>query len=269
MEQIVETFVLVPMLDLDALVPQTVDQLVGVLQILDMSSRVEQAIEVPTIRTGSRGAPWKYLLSCLTQCFQLHSFRGLQEVLPAFRGAEHQGLQGFLTGQGSTAFCGADLFGDGRGRGLGGVPVTIFPESLSPMACRTPAQGGLQMLGGVVARATVPGADRGPGRGGDDQCWGCGFVFNCGGFCDEGDTDLPDQCAQEDVSSRNLRSPLTRQALASPQLSTRSPVVPVWVTEMTWSDSWGIKESRMSGQRGSVKECLKLREKAVRTAGGA
>ena len=41
-------------------------------------------------------------------------------------------------------------------------------------------------------------------------------------------------------------------------------MVPVWVTEMTWSDSWGIKESRMSGQRGSVKECLKLREKAVR-----
>ena len=95
MEQIVETFVLVPMLDLDALVPQTVDQLVGVLQILDMSSRVEQAIEVPTIRTGSRGAPWKYLLSCLTQCFQLHSFRGLQEFFPRFVVQNIKGFKDF------------------------------------------------------------------------------------------------------------------------------------------------------------------------------
>ena len=46
-EYIFETFVPVPMLGLDAPVPQTIDRLVGVLQILDMSTPVEQVIDIP------------------------------------------------------------------------------------------------------------------------------------------------------------------------------------------------------------------------------
>ena len=46
-EPILETFVPVPFLDV--LVPQTVDQLVDVLKILDISSPVEQVIDVPSI----------------------------------------------------------------------------------------------------------------------------------------------------------------------------------------------------------------------------
>ena len=48
-EQMIESFVPVPMLDLDALVLQTVDQLVAVLQNLGMSRPVEQVIDVPKI----------------------------------------------------------------------------------------------------------------------------------------------------------------------------------------------------------------------------
>ena len=48
-EQMIESFVPVPILDLDALVPQTVVQFVRVLQILDMSTPVEQVIDVPNI----------------------------------------------------------------------------------------------------------------------------------------------------------------------------------------------------------------------------
>ena len=48
-EQMIESFVPVPMLDLDAPVPQLVDQLVVVLQGLDMFTPVEQGIEVPKI----------------------------------------------------------------------------------------------------------------------------------------------------------------------------------------------------------------------------
>ena len=49
-EQIVESFVLVPMLDLDALVPLMGEQLVGVLRFFDkFSPLAEQVIDVTTI----------------------------------------------------------------------------------------------------------------------------------------------------------------------------------------------------------------------------
>ena len=50
-EQIIETFVLMPMLDLDAPVPQTVDQLADILKFFDMflAAVCEQVIEVPKI----------------------------------------------------------------------------------------------------------------------------------------------------------------------------------------------------------------------------
>ena len=51
MEQMIESFVPVPILDLDAPVPQMVEQLVGVLKVFDQSLP-EQVIEVP-FRLGS------------------------------------------------------------------------------------------------------------------------------------------------------------------------------------------------------------------------
>ena len=55
-EQIIETFVPVPIIDVS--VPQSVDQPVDVLKIIDISSPVEQVIDVPTIiRTTSRSVP--------------------------------------------------------------------------------------------------------------------------------------------------------------------------------------------------------------------
>ena len=53
MEQMLESFVPVPMLDHDAPVPRTVDQLVGVLQILNMSTPVEQGFR----RAQERAVP--------------------------------------------------------------------------------------------------------------------------------------------------------------------------------------------------------------------
>ena len=47
-EQMIESFVPVPILDLDVLVPQMVEQLVGVLKVFDQSLP-EQVIEVPKI----------------------------------------------------------------------------------------------------------------------------------------------------------------------------------------------------------------------------
>ena len=47
-EQVIESFVPAPILDLDALVPQMVEQLVGVLKVFDQSLP-EQVIEVPKI----------------------------------------------------------------------------------------------------------------------------------------------------------------------------------------------------------------------------
>ena len=55
-EQIVETFVPVPMLDLDVLVPQTVDQLADVFKFFDtLLPAVEQDIEVPKILRQDKG----------------------------------------------------------------------------------------------------------------------------------------------------------------------------------------------------------------------
>ena len=52
MEQMIESFVPVPMLDLDAPVPQMVDQLVDVLKLLD-TAIPEQVFEVPKIPQDS------------------------------------------------------------------------------------------------------------------------------------------------------------------------------------------------------------------------
>ena len=52
-EQMIESFVPVPILDLDALVPQMVEQLVGVLKIFD-NSLAEQLIEAPKITLQDR-----------------------------------------------------------------------------------------------------------------------------------------------------------------------------------------------------------------------
>ena len=60
-EQMIDSFVLVPMLDLDAPVPQLVDRLVVVLQGLDMFTLVEQGIEVPKI-TLEDGIPQRAVL---------------------------------------------------------------------------------------------------------------------------------------------------------------------------------------------------------------
>ena len=61
-EQMIESFVPVPILDLDAPVPQMVEQLVGVLKVFDQSLP-EQVIEVPkiTLQAGvpHRAAPRK------------------------------------------------------------------------------------------------------------------------------------------------------------------------------------------------------------------
>ena len=57
-EQMIESFVPVPMLDHDAPVPQAVDQLVGVLQILDMSTPVEQVPRCPALCRQDTTSPW-------------------------------------------------------------------------------------------------------------------------------------------------------------------------------------------------------------------
>ena len=59
-EQMIESFVPVPILDLDAPVPQMVDQLVGVLKVFDQSLP-EQVIEVPKI-TLQEGVPHRAAL---------------------------------------------------------------------------------------------------------------------------------------------------------------------------------------------------------------
>ena len=60
-EQTIESFLPVPVLDLDAPVPQLVDQLVVVLQGLDVFTPVEQGIEVPKI-TLADGIPLRGVL---------------------------------------------------------------------------------------------------------------------------------------------------------------------------------------------------------------
>ena len=59
-EQMIESFVPVPILDLDALVPQMVEQLVGVLKVFD-KSLPEQVIEVPKV-TLQEGVPHRAAL---------------------------------------------------------------------------------------------------------------------------------------------------------------------------------------------------------------
>ena len=59
-EQMIESFVPVPILDLFALVPQMVEQLVGVLKVFDQSLP-EQVIEVPKI-TLQEGVPHRAAL---------------------------------------------------------------------------------------------------------------------------------------------------------------------------------------------------------------
>ena len=120
-EQIIETFVPVPMLDLDAPVPQTVDQLVDILKFFDtfLPGVAEQVIVVPKFVLQAQIPQRTTLLDPLLveQCrlsvspsFVRREFveQNVDIPVPGARGwLDGGGFQCFSQGQSLTAFSGA------------------------------------------------------------------------------------------------------------------------------------------------------------------
>ena len=139
-EQMIESFVPVPMLDLDASVPQLVDQPVVVLQFLDMFTSVEQGIEVPKI-TLEDGIPQRAVL---------------REPLPVEQLADVPVPETVILARGRCAL--GVVWYHVAARGCGGAAGGWVARSMSSGAREgpPPAQGGRQILGAVVRRRAVP-----------------------------------------------------------------------------------------------------------------
>ena len=137
-EQMIESFVPVPMLDLDAPVPQTVDQLVDVLKLFD-NSVPEQVIDVPKISQDA--SPQRTVL------FEPQLAEQLVEVPTVpFSSSRPFTLQCRRT---CCSLPLMDTSGAGSWGPLGCISGGLAPSTPSgdPRRDTPPAQGGIEILG--------------------------------------------------------------------------------------------------------------------------
>ena len=110
-----------------------------------------------------------------------------------------------------------------------------------------------------------------------NQCWGCNVAFDDSGFCDEWIPELQEQCVQDDMRlasyAASLLGPCTRQGLVNHVKRTMLLLVRTWTTEQLLEHQGVACVAKLlntdgalpteSGQKGSVRWYLKLRQKAV------